>query len=294
MRAVVKIVCVLLVALCISPGATAEQGKDRGKDDPPTELWKAFPLRPQPAKPKPTTVPAKVPPKRPVSPPSSERPASPARADKTGVPMWFLVTVIGAAGAALALAVFLVRARTALVGDVAPPPSRDRRHEPSAGADPTLTRVATYGNTRADPRPERPSEERPRSHEVAGRIEAAEAIERRLHEAGPQVGATFDLRPVPRIRASDRVGVERCSISVWQGFERSRFVALPVDGARRDWIAESPVFRVSGVDVPERTAGARQALAEILGELERQGWAVVGEGPEWFDRLLDRPLDGSS
>jgi hypothetical protein len=296
MKAVAKILLFLLVALYVSPAATAERAKE--KDDPPTELWEAFPLRPQPAKPKPPAVVTEAPPERPVSPDPTERPVSPdsterpaaaARGDETGLPAWFLVTLLGAAGAAVALALVLRHAQTALLGDAVPMPGRGRRRERSPGAVPNLTRLATYAHAQPDlAHPQTPGERRP-SHDVAGRIEAAEAIERRLHEAGSPLHVTGDLRPVPPIREPEPMGLERCSISVWQGFERSRFVAMPVDGGRREKIAESPVFRIAGVHTPERTATAEKALAEIVGELERRGWSVVGHGPDWFDRVLERP-----
>jgi hypothetical protein len=92
-------------------------------------------------------------------------------------------------------------------------------------------------------------------------------------------------REIPQ-RAPSSI-VERCSIAVWRGYVKTQFFATR---GRGDVIALSPMFRAPGAGVPGRTAKSEQALAELLKRLEQDEWSVVADGPNWFDRLLERPV----
>jgi hypothetical protein len=91
-------------------------------------------------------------------------------------------------------------------------------------------------------------------------------------------------KPTPA--SAERAMMERCAIAVWRGYVKSRFFATRGEG---DAIALSMLFRAPGGQAPERTPQSEQALAELLERLDQLGWAVIAEGPQWFDRRLERP-----
>jgi hypothetical protein len=107
-------------------------------------------------------------------------------------------------------------------------------------------------------------------------------------EAPVAIGASAaPAPPAPPARAEALVvgACECCRIAVWRGYLMSSFVARHARSGGAH--AVSPEFRARGSEV-ERTPAAERALAYLLDELDRAGWSVVGEGPEWFDRDLER------
>jgi hypothetical protein len=110
-------------------------------------------------------------------------------------------------------------------------------------------------------------------------------------EAPVAVGASpapsaLPASPVPPAHGEVLVGArESARIAVWRGYVMSCFVARRARSGGA--YAVSPEFRARGSEV-ERTPAAERALAFLLHELDRAGWSVVYEGPEWFDRELER------
>ena len=79
-----------------------------------------------------------------------------------------------------------------------------------------------------------------------------------------------------------------CEITAWRGYAKWRFYAriLAADGEIA--VAESRPFRAAGSTVPEPTAAAERAHAEMASELERNGWLPAGRGDLWFERTFVR------
>lgn len=126
--------------------------------------------------------------------------------------------------------------------------------------------------------------------DLAGRIQAAKLIRELILSAEAHSQAPPRLRLVKSVRALEiPAATEACSIRVWRGYLKSRFLAVPLDGGpRAEPIAESPTFRAPGEGRPERTPESVRALAELLRRLDELGWSPVSDGPRWFDRRLAR------
>jgi hypothetical protein len=107
----------------------------------------------------------------------------------------------------------------------------------------------------------------------------------RQHELGL---ANDELQPAPRPKQARRASgtSERCEIVLWNGVVKSQLFAAPAGGGQRDSLARSPIFHLRNVEEP--SAKAEAALTTLLEQLERCGWKVVGEGPSWYQRRLER------
>jgi hypothetical protein len=237
----------------------------------------------------------KTPPERAAPSPERAAPphisAAPVPADQgNGVrfPFWFLFTLIGATGIALVLAVVSRQAPATLIGDAKTLARQARESSGSRDRGSPLARVAVYGRRSIDR--EQKADVRLADLDMAGRIQAAKLIRELILEAEARARASPKLRLVEPMRASETSGAtDVCSIRVWQGYLRSRFVAMQlVPSVQAETIAESPPFRAGGADVPEWTVASAHALTEPLRRLDELGWTTVNEGPHWFDRQLAR------
>jgi hypothetical protein len=81
----------------------------------------------------------------------------------------------------------------------------------------------------------------------------------------------------------DAPTVERSELKLWRGFVECQLYAA-VEESSDAWAVSRP-FRLRG---GEPNAAAEQALSALLAELEESGWAVVGSGPAWYERRLER------
>jgi hypothetical protein len=97
-------------------------------------------------------------------------------------------------------------------------------------------------------------------------------------------------RPVTRQRrrksAAER-GVPRCEIGLWHGYVKYQLYASS-EGAGA-CVALSDFFHLRDEDAPTRNALAE--LETLVTRLEARGWAVVDDGPRWFDVQFERADD---
>jgi hypothetical protein len=77
--------------------------------------------------------------------------------------------------------------------------------------------------------------------------------------------------------------VTECVVAWWRGYVKSQFIAYDADG---DIVAESPPFAWRSRTPPGRGRDAIAAHDALLAQLDRLGWEIVEEGPEWYERLL--------
>ncbi len=84
---------------------------------------------------------------------------------------------------------------------------------------------------------------------------------------------------------ADELRTETCRVVLWRGYLRSAFY-VRLDGARSQEWAEppSPAFRGQ--------RSARRAHAKLLARLAAAGWTPAGQGPEWYETTLARPIGG--
>ena len=88
---------------------------------------------------------------------------------------------------------------------------------------------------------------------------------------------TVIVRPSP-----DRA--QQCEIRCEWGDKQSQFLAVTnrTQGSEEHALAASPSFRWEMREPPWATPAATAALRELVKSLEREGWAVVGRGEDWF------------
>jgi hypothetical protein len=170
-------------------------------------------------------------------------------------------------------------------------------HQPAArlsAAAPAAPRTAPV------PPRESPSVEHPDEGETTGdlldalrpRIEPAEDP---VQVSGPESG----LRPVKLVEAEQHrshalrqaqprrleVAQEQfCEIKLWRGYVKCQFY-VEVAGWQGGFF-ESSLFRLRDPTVPDDRA--RQALSDLLADLERAGWSVAETGPVWYQHRLQR------
>jgi len=82
---------------------------------------------------------------------------------------------------------------------------------------------------------------------------------------------------------ADELRTETCRIVLWRGYLRSAFY-VRLDGApSHEWVGPpSPAFRGQ--------RSARRAHAALLSRLAAAGWTPSGQGPEWYETTLVRPI----
>jgi hypothetical protein len=80
-----------------------------------------------------------------------------------------------------------------------------------------------------------------------------------------------------------------CQITAWRGYTKWRFYGRVEADGEAVSLVESPAFRAPGTDVPEATAAAKEALAELTERLEADGWQrAEGIVDHWFDAVFVR------
>lgn len=93
--------------------------------------------------------------------------------------------------------------------------------------------------------------------------------------------------PTPPGRPARTGAVESCQIRLWHGHVKSQLLAAPREkSGEPEALAFSPFFRLRDQDAP--TESAEAALRVLIEQLERDGWKVVGAGPRWYQRALER------
>jgi hypothetical protein len=222
---------------------------------PPTLLWKSYPLKQRPS----TTE------QRPAGFPGprqrSEATQQAAQAGSPGVQPFqnpLIVSALLATLVATMAAVLLMQSSVPTrVGGFRRGPDRARVRAPARRP--------------SDPMPPRRTQLPPQE------VTAQPNADPHAHPEPPAVS-----EPHRRDTRQPRPGVETCEIGLWRGYVKCQLVAA-VRGSDRAF-ALSRYFRLRDEDAPG--AGAQRALADLLVELERNGWTVVSEGPIWYQRML--------
>lgn len=99
---------------------------------------------------------------------------------------------------------------------------------------------------------------------------------------------TLSAFPRPlREQAAAARGVRRCEIRLWHGYVKYQLYASS-EGATAS-VALSGLFRLRDEDAPTEKALAE--LEDLIARLEAEGWAVVDDGPRWYDVELTRTDD---
>jgi len=88
-----------------------------------------------------------------------------------------------------------------------------------------------------------------------------------------------------RSKEAAEKGVQRCGIRLWHGYVKYQLYASS-EGAS---VALSDSFRLRDEDAPTEEALAE--LENLITRLEAKGWAVVDEGPRWYDVQFERADD---
>jgi hypothetical protein len=118
------------------------------------------------------------------------------------------------------------------------------------------------------------------------------SAESREAATGPTRAAIEPVRPREQAPAPRRPTGAACEIRWWRGYVYSRFYAFARDAEGQEHvIAESPDFRWRKSEPPPEEHRALAAHRALVGELERQGWGVVGHGEHWYALRL-RPRRG--
>lgn len=118
------------------------------------------------------------------------------------------------------------------------------------------------------------------------------SAEPREAATGPARAAIEPVRPREQVPAPRRPPGTECEIRWWRGYVYSRFYAFARDAEGQEHvIAESPDFRWRKAEPPPEEHRALAAHRALVGELERQGWGVVGQGEHWYALRL-RPRRG--
>jgi hypothetical protein len=322
------LVATLALWAVASSGALAAGTKP--KLDPPTLLWKTYPLVQHPR--------AHVA----RTPPSSERREASAPSSGQTQPLdhMLLLTALLATFLAAGSILFLRRPATARVGGSARGRSGARTPRPARRPEPRRPRSRTKAPPAREPEPAPPpsdlSPERTTEPVVPAEDEAApdapDAVERALDgllealepHARQQRTPELDLRELivrkysapasarPRIdreidealdriekrrvaearaRAAPRTSLARSETKLWRGFVKSQLYAAMVGS--EDAFALSEPFRLRDVDQP--TSQARRELTTLLANLAQTGWTVVAHGAAWYERTLElRPPDSGA
>jgi hypothetical protein len=286
------------------------------KLEPPTLLWKAYPLVQRP----------RAPAERKIA--SETRNATgPTTAQSRQLEDMLLLTALLATLLAAGTVVLLRKPAAARdgrstrgrAGNRTPRPAR-RPHPrrprapaiaapPSRPADVTADDAAD-GEQEQEPTPEPPSDERqrvlddllealqprPRTDEPQARmpeLELRELIVRKY--AAPASARPFIEREIDaalerieirraaeaRTRAA-ATALARSEIKLWRGVVRSRLYAV-ISGSDKAF-AVSPLFRSSDAAAPGPQA--QRALSSLLAGLTRGGWMVVDHGAAWYEHTL--------
>jgi hypothetical protein len=305
----IVLLCALVVTIAVA-GSIATTSAHAGREpklDPPTLLWKSYPLEPRakaPAKAESQPKAAKPPEQRPkafVPPvprpkaatppeprPKAAAPTDPRRrtasyqisTEQTGSPRVMLFTVF--------LAGLLVVGTVMLVGQKFAP-IRDRRRRRSREAPVRGPAGDLLEALQPKPQAEPLPQPKPLPKLVAAKTVAPtrnRIVTKKPTEHEPQ--PSREPTPLPAFRKAPIVA--RCEIKLWRGFAKSHLYAAATDSDDEPIISFSPYFRVLEDD--RSSSQGLQALAALVEELEQDGWTVVSDGPAWYQHRLER-LEGS-
>lgn len=192
-------------------------------------------------------------------------------------------------------------------------PRRKRPRKPTADSSADML-VALKPSTATRPEPEEDlleavqpvaaevaseGDEEPEEQDVAATPVARElavdptevATERRTAEQRKLLPAPRQLdQPVgrpgtghrDRKKAAAKTRAQSCEIRLWHGYFKYQLYASS-DGAS---FALSGFFRLRDADAP--TEAALAELESLITRLETKGWAVVDEGPRWYELQFER------
>jgi hypothetical protein len=315
--AAVSLAATTLLLAAAAPPAASPASKQ--KLDPPTLLWKSFPLEPQ-----------QMSQARKVRAPALRVAIAQQVSGRSGQPYLLVLTLL--------LLIAMMLAAAAVVVTQTPAPGR----------------IGTLGGTRRRRRPRRVAASPPRRAIVAEpldpvsvesedepveappgpppgavrnvplelvllrlveRINAAPAgehdeLRQRMAEVSAEIGARpptqreleqrreYELRQLadaaearaepwaaPR-PATPTEAVVSCEIRLWQDFTRCQLYAA--SGISEEAVALSRFFRLRDSEAPNEKAF--RVLSDFLARLARDGWTVVARGPSWYDHRLERPV----
>jgi hypothetical protein len=284
----------------------------RPKLDPPTLLWKAYPLVQRPRGPAERKIASET-----------RNATGPTTAQSRQLDDMLLLTALLATLLAAGTVVVLRKPAAARdgrstrgrAGKRTPRPARrPRPRRPRAPAiaapPPRPADVTADGEQEQEPTPEPPSDElqrvlddllealqpRPRTDEPQARVpelELRELIVRKY--AAPASARPFiereidaaleriEIRRAAEARArTPATTLARSEIKLWRGVVRSRLYAV-ISGSDQAF-AVSPLFRSSDAAVPGPQA--QRALSSLLAGLTRGGWMVVDHGAAWYEHTL--------
>jgi hypothetical protein len=272
------------VTLAASIGISAAAAAQPKKLNPPTALWKSFPLgtplhqaeRANPAVRKPSI--RVTPTDRARVAAHDETASGRALTDKSQFPTGPLVPVLVAMLLGSTAILFLRRLTPVRLSV-----GRRRQKPVSApAADDDLVaalRPQPILEFRATP----PAQTvRPARGRIEPKRGSGPGVE---HRPGGPVEAPRPFPAITRVPTIHEVLVERCEIKLWRGYAKYELYAA--NGPEDAW-ATSPPFRLRTKEAPD--AAALQVLADLLADLERSGWKVVASGPAWYERRLERSV----
>jgi hypothetical protein len=275
-RLLVLVVATLLLA-GPAQAATTRTADVKGKQ--PTQLWKEYPLRQRAAV-------ARVPPRHEYR--SETREATSSR-PVTDNPFPLLVIPALVAAVLAITTLLLAQPLTSVVVGRKGPAARERRpsspaHGPRAPIrfpiplKRAAERAAAWGAALVPPKPAA----KPHGSTADDLTEARRAVPE-PKPAGKPLAAT----PAPPPRRTRSGAAESCQIRLWHGYVKSQLLAAPLEkSGEPEGLAFSPFFRLRDPGAP--TESAEAALRALIEQLERDGWTVVGAGPRWYQRALER------
>jgi hypothetical protein len=295
----------VLLALSLQGGVQAQAA--RAPVTAPTLLWKTYPLVQDPRSPRyglhatavgglPRPLPARVP------------------EDGVGLTSPMLLLLMLASLVAGVAGLLLLRSTVAHAGYdwSSPPPRRKRARKPRTDSTADML-VALKPSPAIRPAPEEdllealpavtadPASECDQGAEgrdeavvpegaldpTAGAAESRPA-ERRTPSPFPRPLDEPVGRPGTGHRRSKEAAarrVQRCGIRLWHGYVKYQLYASSEGSA----FGLSEFFRLRDKDVPTEEALAE--LENLITRLEAKGWAVVDEGPRWYDVQFERADD---
>lgn len=262
----------LALALLVLGGGQAEAAKSPVTYSP-TLLWKTYPLVQDPFSPRyrlhavASTAPFQ-------SLPVEATPGGTGSGRQSRLLLLLVVISLGPA----VLGLFIVRSALPYVPSGWATARRSRPREPAEGED-MLTALQPLHVA-----PE------PRQGEKSPDITATRRAEIPQAQDGKRMAEITS--PSLRTRAERSVGkrVETCRVMLWRGQLTSQLYAASEteDGSWQPF-AVSDYFRLKDEDVPATNALA--ALENLIAQLENEGWAVISEGPHWYEVELERHVD---
>jgi hypothetical protein len=293
--------CALAAAVAVPCSTATPTARDRGKKpEPPTLLWKLYPLAPQGrraarARPTQTAQTTQSPPTQQTtrSPPTQttqSRPTPTTRSrpthttqarststqssyqistDRRHFPSLLLVAVFLGGLLTVGL-VLLVRWRSVPIGVPGagrrrtPPPAR----APLGAGDDLLEALQPPRRPEPDPVPE-----------------PVVADTARLEATGTRQQPEPRPKSTHRLTHREEANVARCEIRLWRGLVKCQLHAV-LAASEGEPFASSPYFRLEDDDVA--SPQAERSLSALAAELERDGWTVVSDGPSWYQHRFER------